>query len=94
MKKILVLVTLFILAFIVAIRRPSNAQAALILRALQFQNAPEEEKGCSVPKAWGQLKGVADRGIAFEDSAGTICVLDIGPCMRGETQLIVKVNRQ
>jgi hypothetical protein len=93
MKKIVVLLTLFVLAFILAIRRPSNAQAALI-HALQFQNAPEEGKGCSVPKAWGQLKGVADRGIAFEDSAGTIRVLDIGPCMRGQTQLIVKVNRQ
>lgn len=53
----------------------------------------EEGKGCSVPKEWGQLKGVADRGVAFEDSSGNIRVVDLGPCMRGETQLIVKINR-
>jgi hypothetical protein len=54
----------------------------------------QEGKGCSAPKEWGQLKGVADRAVAFEDSSGTIRVLDLGPCMRGETQLIVKINRQ
>jgi hypothetical protein len=54
---------------------------------------PEEGKGCSAPKEWGQLKGVADRSVAFEDSSGTIRVLDLGPCMRGETQLIAKINR-
>jgi hypothetical protein len=57
------------------------------------QSAPEG-KGCNAPKDWGQLKGVADRAVAFEDSSGTIRVLDIGPCMRGETQLIVRINRQ
>jgi hypothetical protein len=56
------------------------------------QVAPEG-KGCTAPKQWGQLKGVADRAVAFEDSSGTIRVLDLGPCMRGETQLIVKINR-
>jgi hypothetical protein len=53
----------------------------------------QEGKGCSAPRQWGQLKGVADRSVAFEDSSGTIRVLDLGPCMRGETQLVVKINR-
>lgn len=53
----------------------------------------QEGKGCSAPKEWGQLKGVADRTVAFEDSAGSIRVLDLGPCMRGETQLVVTINR-
>jgi hypothetical protein len=29
----------------------------------------------------------------FEDPSGSIRVLDLGPCMRGETQLIVKIDR-
>jgi hypothetical protein len=53
----------------------------------------QEGKGCSAPKEWGALKGVADRAVAFEDSSGTIRVLDLGPCMRGETQLIAKISR-
>jgi hypothetical protein len=57
-------------------------------------STPQEGKGCSAPKQWGQLKGVADRSIAFEDASGTIRVLDLGPCMRGETQLIAKIERQ
>jgi hypothetical protein len=66
-------------------------QEGLPLRAAQVA---QEGKGCSAPKQWGPLKGVADRAVAFEDSAGTIRVLDLGPCMRGETQLIVKIYRQ
>jgi hypothetical protein len=61
---------------------------------LSVAQVAQEGKGCSAPKEWGQLKGVADRAVAFEDSSGTIRVLDLGPCMRGETQLIVKINRQ
>jgi hypothetical protein len=61
--------------------------------AARLPQAPEEGKGCSAPKEWGQVKGVADRGVAFEDSSGTLRILDLGPCMRGETQLIVKINR-
>jgi len=57
------------------------------------QPTAQEGKGCSAPREWGQLKGVADRAVAFEDSSGNIRVLDLGPCMRGETQLIVKINR-
>jgi hypothetical protein len=53
----------------------------------------QEGKGCSVPREWGQLKGVADRSVAFEDPSGNIRILDLGPCMRGETQLIVKIGR-
>lgn len=59
-----------------------------------FAQTAEEGKGCDAPKQWGRLKGVADRAVAFEDSSGTIRVLDLGPCMRGETQLIVKINRR
>jgi hypothetical protein len=72
-----------------------------LIPAMKGSSKPEdyaqvayEGKGCSAPKQWGQLKGVADRAVAFEDSSGTIRVLDLGPCMRGETQLIVKINRQ
>jgi hypothetical protein len=54
----------------------------------------QEGKGCSAPREWGQMKGVSDRSVAFEDSSGTIRVLDLGPCMRGETQLISKISRQ
>lgn len=54
----------------------------------------QEGKGCSTPKEWGQMKGVSDRAIAFEDPSGTIRVLDLGPCMRGQTELIAKINRQ
>ena len=57
------------------------------------QRTAQEGKGCSAPKEWGQLKGVADRAVAFEDSSGNIRVLDLGPCMRGETELIVTINR-
>lgn len=57
------------------------------------QRTAQEGKGCSAPKEWGQLKGVADRSVAFEDSSGKIRVLDLGPCMRGETQFIVTIDR-
>jgi hypothetical protein len=90
MKTLLVLTVLFVAIFLaLMIQQPRHVRAALS----QFQRAPQEGKGCAVPKAWGQLKGVADRAIAFEDSAGTIRVLDVGPCMRGQTQLIVKITR-
>jgi hypothetical protein len=92
MKKTLVLVTLFSLAFVLAVRQPSKVQAAAASAVPQF-HSPQEGKGCSAPKEWGQLRGVSDRVIAFEDSEGTIRVLDTGPCMRGETQLIVKITR-
>lgn len=61
--------------------------------AATLQRTAQEGKGCSAPKEWGQLKGVADRAVAFEDSSGNIRVLDLGPCMRGETELIVTINR-
>lgn len=61
--------------------------------AASLQQTAAEGKGCSVPKQWGQLKGVADRTVAFEDSSGNIRVLDLGPCMRGETRLVVEINR-
>jgi hypothetical protein len=53
----------------------------------------EEGKGRTVPKERGLLKGVADRSVAFEDASRSMRVVDPGPCRRGETQLIVKINR-
>jgi hypothetical protein len=86
MKKTLVLIAMALSSFL-TIKAGSTAWAA------NPQRAAEEGKGCSAPKEWGLLKGVADRSVAFEDSSGNIRVLDLGPCMRGETQLIVKINR-
>jgi hypothetical protein len=86
MKKTLAITLLFAIISIGAVRA-SKAWA------VSPQIVVHEGKSCSVPKEWGQLKGVADRSIAFEDSSGNIRVLDLGPCMRGETQLIVKISR-
>lgn len=80
----------FALLFCVTLSDLKQNSTAL---AASLQQSAAEGKGCSVPKQWGQLKGVADRSVAFEDSSGNIRVLDLGPCMRGETQLIVKINR-
>jgi hypothetical protein len=87
MRNHVFLLTLLAAAFMLSAKPSSPVWAA------QSWQTPQEGKGCSAPKDWGQLKGVADRSIAFEDSSGTIRVLDIGPCMRGETQLIVKITR-
>jgi hypothetical protein len=87
MKKTLALSILLVLVSVTAGRLGSKASAA------PPQTVAQEGKGCSAPKEWGQLKGVADRSIAFEDSSGTIRILDLGPCMRGQTQLIVKISR-
>jgi hypothetical protein len=87
MKKILILIAVVVLVSFLWIRVDSKAWAA------SPQRVTQEGKGCSVPKEWGQVKGVADRSVAFEDSTGNIRVLDLGPCMRGETQLIVTINR-
>jgi hypothetical protein len=83
--KRLILLILICFGSILGLKEGSKVRAA---------QTAQEGKGCSAPKEWGQLKGVADRAVAFEDSSGTIRVLDVGPCMRGETQLIVKINRQ
>jgi hypothetical protein len=83
--KRLIFLTLICAGSILGLKEGSKLWAAQVV---------QEGKGCSAPKEWGQLKGVADRAVAFEDSSGTIRVLDLGPCMRGETQLIVKINRQ
>lgn len=87
MKTILVLIALTVLTPSLAPKAGSTAWAAMP------QRAADEGKGCSVPKEWGRLQGVADRSMAFEDASGNIRVLDLGPCMRGQTQLIVKINR-
>ncbi len=87
MKGTFVLIALVALVLFLTIKIDSKAWAAPAERAAQ------EGKGCSAPKEWGELKGVADRSVAFEDSSGSIRVLDLGPCMRGETQLIVTINR-
>jgi hypothetical protein len=87
MKKMVVLIVLLASVSILTITEISKVWAG------PPQRVAHEGKGCSVPKEWGQLKGVADRSVAFEDSSGSIRVLDLGPCMRGETQLIVKISR-
>lgn len=94
MKKILVGLILVISAAVLAGRHAVNSQMALAAPLPEVQQFRQEGKGCAVPNSWGELKGVADRAIAFQDSSGTIRVLDAGPCMRGETQLIVKITRQ
>jgi len=86
MKQVLVVAALLVFVSI-GILLVSRAWAA------SPQAVAQEGKGCSVPKEWGQLKGVADRSVAFEDPSGNIRILDLGPCMRGETQLIVKISR-
>lgn len=93
-KSVIVFASLLVV-FSALIRQSLVAHAAATppRSAPQFQQAPQEGKGCTVPKSWGSLQGVADRTVAFEDSAGTIRVVDLGPCMRGETQLVVKINR-
>jgi hypothetical protein len=87
MKKIYVSIVVLAFVSVLTIRVHSKVQAA------PSQSVAEEGKGCAAPKEWGQLKGVADRSVAFEDASGSIRVLDLGPCMRGQTQLIVKINR-
>jgi hypothetical protein len=86
MKQLLAVTVLLIFVSIV-ITLASKAWAA------SSQAVAHEGKGCSVPKEWGQLKGVADRSVAFEDPSGNIRIVDLGPCMRGETQIIVKISR-
>lgn len=86
MKKELIVAMLFLFASI-GITLAAKAWAA------SPQQVAQEGKGCSVPKEWGQLKGVADKSVAFEDQSGNIRVLDLGPCMRGETRLIVTIKR-
>jgi hypothetical protein len=100
LSKKLVLLALSIAAVFGLVRQTVVPRAARAAGAAmpassvsQFQHVPQEGKGCAVPKSWGQLKGVADRSIAFEDSSGTIRVVDIGPCERGETRLIVRISR-
>jgi hypothetical protein len=87
MKKTLALSILLVFVSATTIRPGSKASAA------SPQAVAQEGKGCSAPEKWGQLKGVADRSVAFEDSSGTIRILDLGPCMRGQTELIVKISR-
>jgi hypothetical protein len=84
------LLLVFALVLFVSISAIEDSSKAM---AGPLQSGAAEGKGCSAPKQWGQLKGVADRAVAFEDDAGNIRILDLGPCMRGETRLIVQINR-
>ena len=96
MNKVLVVVALFLVtstAFIAG-EHLQHLRVALAAPLPESRHTPHEGKGCAAPKSWGELKGISDRAVAFEDSSGTIRVLDTGPCMRGETQLIVKITRQ
>jgi disulfide bond formation protein DsbB len=88
MKKNLIVLILVAFGFFLGATHSRRVWAA------QSGPTPQEGKGCSAPKEWGPIKGVADRNVAFEDSSGTLRILDVGPCMRGETQLIVKIERR
>jgi hypothetical protein len=94
MNKVLVVVILVISAAFLAAERSQNVRAALESPISRVEQTPREGKGCVAPKSWGELKGISDRAVAFQDSSGSIRVLDTGPCMRGETQLIVKITRE
>ncbi len=96
MNKVLVVVVAILVTStaVLAAEHLSNWRMAFAAPLLQSQQTPQEGKDCAAPKSWGELKGVSDRAVAFEDSSGTIRVLDTGPCMRGRTQLIVKITRQ
>ena len=96
MNKVLVLLAVILVAAtaIIAAEHLQNLRVAFAASLPQLQHTPQEGKGCAAPKSWGELKGISDRAVAFEDSSGTIRVLDAGPCMRGQTQLIVKITRQ
>lgn len=94
MNKVLVAASLLLWAALFITQHPLDLRPALAASVLPFEHVSQEGKGCSAPKSWGQLKAISDRAIAFEDASGTIRVLDTGPCMRGETQLIVKITRQ
>lgn len=96
MKTILMAVVMISVAsgVILAAGHLRNSRAVLADPIALFQQTPQEGKGCAAPRSWGELKGISDRAVAFQDSSGTIRVLDTGPCMRGQTQLIVKITRQ
>lgn len=91
-KTIFVVFAMMLFTSIATFRDEPKVLAASLQQAGEAKGLMEG-KGCSAPKLWGPLKGVADRSVAFEDSAGNIRILDLGPCMRGETRLIVEINR-
>ena len=91
---LVVVVALLTSTTVIAADYLQNLRAAVVAPLTEYLQTPREGKGCAAPKSWGELKGISDRAIAFEDSSGTIRVLDTGPCMRGQTQLIVKITRQ
>lgn len=93
MKRVL-LVIIFVVSVAVLVGTCWNRRTALAAPAPKSLQTPNEGKGCVAPKSWGELKGVSDRVIAFQDSSGTLRILDTGPCMRGETELIVTITRQ
>jgi hypothetical protein len=92
LKETFMKVTLIVFALLVFLSISPIRERPKVLAASP-QPSVAEGKGCSVPKQWGQLKGVADRTVAFEDPSGNIRILDLGPCMRGETRLVVQINR-
>ncbi len=50
--------------------------------------------GCTVPKAWGTFKGNFVTGIAFEDSSGTVRIIDALDCKNRKTNVELEINRQ
>jgi hypothetical protein len=93
MKKMLVALSLVMAAALPAAEHARNLRTDNAMPTSAAQT-PQEGTGCAAPRSWGELKGISDRAVAFQDAAGTIRVLDAGPCERGQTQLIVKITRQ
>jgi hypothetical protein len=53
----------------------------------------------NVPAAWGQFKGIYKSGVVFEDTDGTLRLLDQMPCgldrsLAGTPRVAVEIHRQ
>jgi hypothetical protein len=55
--------------------------------------AAEANGACAVPKAWGAFKG-GGLTLNFEDSAGTIRVVDGLKCKQGRLYVVAEARRQ
>lgn len=95
MKRVLVVLSLVIAAALPAAEHPRNLRMDdAVPTSSSASQTPQEGVGCTAPRSWGELKGISDRMVAFQDESGTIRVLDAGPCERGQTQLVVKITRR
>jgi hypothetical protein len=49
---------------------------------------------CTVLKSWGRVAGVTTEAVLFEDTAGTIRVVQFSECMAGRVHAMVEIRRQ